>query len=62
MIRDYGGVAGVLLVNGRNIVTIILSFVLFAKQFITVNTRQKEKGKEKEKKATNQSNSHDHNV
>ena len=30
---DYGGVAGVLLANGRKIVTIILSFALFAKSF-----------------------------
>ena len=44
-----------LLANGRNIVMIILSIVLFDKLSIIVNTRQKEKGKEKEKRQlTNQ--------
>jgi adenosine 3'-phospho 5'-phosphosulfate transporter B3 len=33
IIRDYGGVIGVLLANARKVVTIILSFILFAKPF-----------------------------
>lgn len=33
IIRDYGGVIGVLLANARKIFTIILSFLLFAKPF-----------------------------
>ena len=33
IIRDYGGVVGVLLANARKVVTIILSFILFAKPF-----------------------------
>lgn len=33
IIRDHGGVVGVLLANGRKVMTIILSFVLFAKPF-----------------------------
>ncbi|KAL7535519.1 hypothetical protein ACHAXR_006539 [Thalassiosira sp. AJA248-18] len=33
IIRDYGGVVGVLLANARKIVTISLSFLLFAKPF-----------------------------
>jgi adenosine 3'-phospho 5'-phosphosulfate transporter B3 len=33
IIRDYGGVVGVLLANARKVVTIILSFLLFAKPF-----------------------------
>lgn len=33
IIQEHGGVAGVLLANGRKIVTIILSFVLFSKPF-----------------------------
>ena len=33
IIRDHGGVIGVLLANARKVVTIILSFILFAKPF-----------------------------
>lgn len=33
IIRDHGGAAGVLLANARKVVTIILSFILFAKPF-----------------------------
>merc|ERR1712070_39255 len=33
IIRDYGGVIGVLMANARKILTIILSFTLFAKPF-----------------------------
>ncbi len=33
IIRDHGGVVGVLLANARKIITIILSFILFAKPF-----------------------------
>ena len=33
IIRDHGGVVGVLLANARKIVTIVLSFLLFAKPF-----------------------------
>ena len=33
IIRDHGGVAGVLFANGRKVCTILLSFVLFSKPF-----------------------------
>jgi len=96
IIRDYGGVAGVLLANGRKIVTIILSFALFAKSFnerhfvglvlvfagVYLGYMSKKGEKEpsggngksasstpgrkrrarRRKKATDQLNSHDHNV
>ena len=33
IIREYGGVVGVLLANARKLITIVLSFVLFSKPF-----------------------------
>ena len=33
IIREYGGVVGVLLANARKVITIVLSFVLFSKPF-----------------------------
>ena len=76
IIRDHGGVAGVLFANGRKVCTILLSFVLFSKPFnvrhflglllVFVGVYLGYKGKQqqhfKKSRESNNRKSHDHNV
>jgi adenosine 3'-phospho 5'-phosphosulfate transporter B3 len=78
IIRDHGGVAGVLFANARKVCTILLSFILFSKPFnvrhflglvlvflgvyLGYKGKQQKGAQQKKRKSKGSGKSHDHNV